>query len=73
MVRNSRITPYQTSVTSDSGTHPPTLRATIGVVDRPPPTHRSKPGPWSGWTTPMNDRSLISWATSWWGLPEIAS
>ena len=34
--------------------------ASIGLVDRPPPTHRSKPGPCSGCSTPTNATSLIS-------------
>ena len=30
------------------------LTASIGLVDNPPPTQTSKPGPCSGWTAPMN-------------------
>jgi hypothetical protein len=32
----------------------------MGLVDRPPPTHKSKPGPNSGCTVPTKDTSLIS-------------
>ena len=34
--------------------------ASIGLVDSPPPTQRSRPGPCSGWFTPMKAMSLIS-------------
>ncbi|SHW85089.1 Uncharacterised protein [Mycobacteroides abscessus subsp. abscessus] len=40
------------------------------MVDRPPPTHMSRPGPCSGCTTPTNATSLISCTTSC--RPEIA-
>ena len=42
----------------------PSRLASIGLVDRPPPTHRSKPGPWSGWMTPRNEMSLASYGVS---------
>ena len=51
----SPTTPAQTSGTSSSGTQAPSRWASIGLVDRPPPTQRSKPGPCSGCTTPRND------------------
>ncbi len=41
-------------------------------MDRPPPTHRSKPGPCSGCTVPTKETSLISGATSWLGWPVSA-
>ena len=65
-------TPAQTSGTSSSGTQAPSRWPSIGLVDRPPPTHRSKPGPCSGCTTPTKAMSLISCATSCRGEPEIA-
>ena len=37
-------TPFQTSGTSSSGTQTPRRWASIGLVDRPPPTQRSKSG-----------------------------
>jgi hypothetical protein len=42
------------------------------LVERPPPTQTSKPGPRSGCTTPTKETSLASWATSRLGEPEIA-
>ena len=65
-------TPSQASATSSSGIHTPSLWASIGLVDRPPPTQRSKPGPCSGWTVPTNATSLTSGATSWLGWPVSA-
>ena len=64
--------PPHTSGTSSRGTHAPRRCASIGLVDSPPPTQTSNPGPCSGCTTPTNDTSLISWATSWRGEPETA-
>ena len=58
------MTPSQTSGTSSSGTQTPSRCAIFGFVDSPPPTHRSKPGPCSGCTTPMKEMSLTSCATS---------
>ena len=46
--------------------------ATIGLVDSPPPTQTSKPGPCWGWTTPTNETSLTSCHTSWCGDPDTA-
>ena len=66
------MTASQTSGTSSSGTQAPSRWASIGLVDSPPPTQTSKPGPCSGWTTPTNETSLISCATSWRGEPETA-
>ena len=56
--------PAQTSGTSSSGTQAPSRWAIFGLVDSPPPTHTSKPGPCSGCTTPTNETSLTSCATS---------
>ncbi|COY03375.1 Uncharacterised protein [Mycobacterium tuberculosis] len=64
------MTAAHTSGTSPSGTQAPTRWASIGLVDSPPPTHRSRPGPCSGWLTPMKATSLISCATSC--RPEMA-
>ena len=66
------MTPAHTAATSCSGTQAPSRWASIGLVDSPPPTHRSNPGPCSGCTTPTNEMSLISWATSWRGEPDTA-
>ena len=64
---------FQTgSGTSSRVTQAPRRCANIGLVDRPPPTHTSKPGPSSGWWTPTNEMSLTSWATSRLGEPEMA-
>src|ERR1044072_1085767 len=57
-------TPAHTSGTSSSGTQAPSRTAIFGLVDRPPPTQRSKPGPCSGCSTPTNEMSLTSCATS---------
>ena len=65
------MTPSQTSATSSSGIQTPSFCASIGLVDRPPPTHRSNPGPSSGCVVPTNDTSLTSGATSWLGWPLI--
>ena len=54
----SPTTPAQTSGTSSSGTQTPSRWASIGLVDRPPPTHRSKPGPCSGCSTPRKEMSF---------------
>ena len=47
-----------------AGPRRPRRWASIGLVDRPPPTQRSKPGPCSGCTTPRNAMSLASYGTS---------
>src|SRR5919107_3095134 len=56
--------PAQTSGTSSSGTQASSRWAILGLVDSPPPTQTSKPGPCSGCSTPMNDTSFTSCATS---------
>ena len=63
------MTPSQASATSSSGIQTPSFWASIGLVDRPPPTHRSKPGPCSGCTVPTKETSLTSGATSRLGWP----
>ena len=65
------MTPSQTSATSSRGIQTPSFWASIGFVDSPPPTHRSKPGPCSGWVVPTKEMSLTSGATSWLGWPLI--
>src|SRR6185369_11429539 len=57
-------TPAHTSGTSSSGTQAPSRLASIGLVDRPPPTHRSYPGPCSGCTTPTKAMSFASYGVS---------
>ncbi len=64
------MTPSQASATSWRGIHTPSFWASIGLVDSPPPTHRSKPGPWTGWTVPTKLTSLTSGAPSSPGWPE---
>ena len=49
------MTPAHTSATSSGPTKTPSRWANIGLVDRPPPTQRSKPGVPSGPMTPTND------------------
>ena len=49
---------------SSSGTQAPSRWAIFGLVERPPPTQTSNPGPCSGCTTPTNETSLTSCATS---------
>src|SRR5690242_6764 len=44
----------------------------MGLVDSPPPTHRSNPGVPSGPVTPTKEMSLISCAVHWDGHPLIA-
>src|SRR5215472_5087575 len=56
------VTPAHTSGTSPGSTNTPSRWASIGLVDRPPPTHRSNPGVPSGPVTPTNEMSLISCA-----------
>ena len=51
----SRRRPPRRRRTSSSGIQTPIFWASIGLVDRPPPTQRSKPGPCSGCTVPTND------------------
>src|SRR3546814_5952253 len=63
------MTPSQTSATSSSGIHTPRRSERNGLVDSAPPTHRSKPGPCSGCTTPTKETSLISGAPSRLGWP----
>src|SRR5699024_11702072 len=63
------MTPSQASATSSSGIHTPIRAARKGLVDRAPPTHRSKPGPCSGCSTPTKETSLISGAPSRLGWP----
>ena len=70
--RKIETTPTQTSGISSRLTQAPRRWANIGLVERPPPTQTSNPGPNSGWTTPTNDTSFASWATSRLGEPEIA-
>src|SRR5699024_951513 len=65
-------TPCQTSGTRSSGTKAPIDCASIGMVDSPPPTKQSKPGPYSGWLVPTKDTSWISCVTSRRALPEAA-
>ena len=65
------MTPSQASATSSSGIQTPSFWASIGLVDSPPPTQRSKPGPCSGCVVPTKDTSLTSGATSWLGWPLI--
>ena len=64
------MTPSQTSGTSSRAIQTPSFWASIGFVDRPPPTQTSKPGPCSGWSMPTNETSLISGAPSSEGWPE---
>ena len=64
--------PSHTSGTSSIGTQAPRRLASIGLVDSPPPTQTSKPGPCSGWTAPMNAMSLVWGTTSWPGCPLMA-
>ena len=45
ITRQMLTTPSHTSGTSCSGTQTPSRSASRGLVDSPPPTHRSKPGP----------------------------
>ncbi|CAM5711090.1 hypothetical protein SFUMM280S_02448 [Streptomyces fumanus] len=54
--------------------HPraPSRTPSLGLVDSPPPTQTSKPGPCSGCRTPTKATSLISCTTSSTGDPEIA-
>src|SRR5215211_5238935 len=54
------------------GLQAPTRWASIGFVERPPPTQRSKPGPYSGCSTPTKATSFTSGATSWSGTPVSA-
>src|SRR5581483_12480938 len=42
-------------------TNAPRRLPSIGLVDRPPPTHRSYPGSPRSLTTPTKATSLISW------------
>ena len=65
------MTPSQTSRTSSGRTKTPSRWANIGLVDRPPPTQRSKPGSPSGPITPTNETSLISWLVQCCAQPEI--
>src|SRR5215471_21760431 len=66
------VTPPHTSGTRSGDTNTPRRRASIGLVDRPPPTHRSNPGVPSGPVTPTNEMSLISCAVHWAVQPLIA-
>ncbi len=66
------MTPFQISGISSMVAKTPSRWASIGLVDNPPPTQTSNPGPNSGWTTPTKEMSLISWATSCRGDPEMA-
>ena len=66
------MTPLHTSGTRSGDTNTPRRRASIGLVDRPPPTHRSKPGVPSGPVTPTKEMSLISCAVHWAAHPLIA-
>ena len=54
------------------GTQTPSFWASIGLVDRPPPTQTSKPGPCTGCTVPTKAMSLVSGETSWLGWPVSA-
>src|SRR5215472_11243881 len=66
------VTPLHTSGTRAGGTNTPRRWASIGLVDSPPPTHRSKPGVPSGPVTPTKEMSLISCAVHCAGHPLIA-
>ncbi len=57
------------SGTSSTGTQTPSFWASIGLVDSPPPTQTSKPGPCTGCTVPTKAMSLVSGETSWLGWP----
>src|SRR5215475_3732001 len=56
------VTPAHTSGTWPGSTNTPSRWASMGLVDRPPPTHRSNPGVPPGPRTPTNEMSLISCA-----------
>src|SRR6187455_1091629 len=58
------MTPSHTSGTSLREIQTPRRWASIGLVDRPPPTQTSKPGPCSGCTAPRNETSLDWYGTS---------
>ena len=51
------------------GIQTPSFCASIGLVDSPPPTHRSKPGPCSGCTVPTKETSLTDGTQSRLGCP----
>jgi len=54
------VTAAHASGARSRGTNASRRWANIGFVESPPPTHRSKPGPSSGCTTPTREMSLIS-------------
>ncbi len=63
------MTASQASGTSSSGIQTCSFCASIGLVESPPPTHRSKPGPCSGWTVPTNETSFTEGTQSRLGCP----
>src|SRR5262249_21943331 len=58
--------------TRSGDTNTPRRWASIGLVDRPLPTHRSKPGVSLGPVTPTKEMLLISCAVHWAVHPLIA-
>src|SRR6516165_11811645 len=66
------VTPLHTAGTRSGVTNTPRRWASIGLVDSPPPTHRSNPGVPPGPVTPMKETSLISCAVHWDAQPLIA-
>ena len=58
-----------TSATSSIVIHTPSFWDSIGLVDKPPPTQRSKPGPCSGCTVPTKETSLTDGTQSRLGWP----
>src|SRR6266542_3703339 len=61
--RKIPTTPSQTSGISSSGTQTPSRSASRGLVESPPPTQRSNPGPCTGCSTPRNEMSF-----TWYGV-----
>jgi hypothetical protein len=43
----------------------------MGLVERPPPTHRSKPASPSSFTTPTKETSSISGSVQWSTHPDL--
>src|SRR6516165_10911332 len=66
------VTPLHTAGTRPGATNTPRRWASIGLVDSPPPTHRSNPGVPPGPVTPTNEMSLTSCAVHCAAQPLIA-